>query len=220
MWLTNMYHQMAKSVLDQLATSLGHRDEKPNIDLAIKIAKTENHEQVVELLSLLGNKKADIRNDAIKVLYEIGERNPQLISKYVNDFLKVLDHKDNRMKWGAMSALSAISKASPQLLAPHLIFILKAMDEGSVITRDNGMYILIDVARLKKYHADGMELLLEQIVKAPLNQVPMYAEKIADVVSAPYIKRFLEVLKQRADVLEVPSKAKRIEKLIRQLQPS
>jgi hypothetical protein len=30
---------MAKSVIDQLASSLGKRDEKPNIDLAVKIAK-------------------------------------------------------------------------------------------------------------------------------------------------------------------------------------
>ena len=211
---------MAKSILDQLASALGHRDEKPNIDLAVKISKSGNQGQVNELLSALTSKKADVRNDAIKVLYEIGERKPEMISGHVKEFLQALNHKDNRMKWGAMTALSSISKANPQLLAPHLVDIVKAMDEGSVITRDHGIYILSHLATLKKHHKDCMELLLEQIEKAPVNQVPMYAEKTAEVISAPYFKRFVGILGKRSDVLEIPSKAKRIEKLIRQFKAS
>jgi len=211
---------MAKSILDQLASSLGHRDEKPNIDLAVKIAKSGNREQVNELLSALSSKKGDVRHDAIKVLYEIGERKPGMISGHVKEFLQALKHKDNRMKWSAMTALSSISKAEPQLLVPYLVDIVNAMDEGSVITRDHGIYILSNLATIKKLHKDCMELLLEQIEKAPVNQVPMYAEKTAEVISPPYVKRFLGVLAKRSDVLEIPSKANRIEKLIRQFKPS
>ena len=46
-------HDMAKSIIDQLASSLGQRDEQPNIALAVKIAKSGNEEQVDELFSLL-----------------------------------------------------------------------------------------------------------------------------------------------------------------------
>jgi hypothetical protein len=211
---------MTKSILDQLATSLGHRDEKPNIDLAVKIARSGNQDQVAELISLLAGKKADVRNDAVKVLYEIGERNPDLISGHVKVFLQALHHKDNRMKWGAMHALSAISKSSPSLLAPFIVDIVKAIDEGSVITRDHGIYILAEIAKLKKYHKDCMELLLEQIEHSPVNQMPMYAEKTAEVISAPYIKRFLNIITKRTDVMQIPSKAKRIEKLVKSIKAS
>lgn len=157
---------MSQSVLDQLATSLGQRDEQPNVNLAIKIAKSKSKDQVQELVALLEHKKGDIRNDAIKVLYEIGERAADLIRGHMNVFLKALHHKDNRMKWGAMHALSAISKSFPESLAPHIVEIVNAMDAGSVITRDNGIYILCHLAELKKYHKDCMELLLEQVEKA------------------------------------------------------
>lgn len=208
---------MAKSVIEQLASSLGKRDEKPNIDLAVKIAKSGNEIQLNELFTILSRKKPALRNDAIKVIYEIGERKPEMICKHVKDFIALLKHKDNRMKWGAMTALSSISKTQPKLLVPFLVEVVNAMDEGSVITRDHGIYILANLATLPKQHKDCMELLLEQLEKAPVNQVPMYAEKTAAVVSPPFMKRMIAVLKSRADVMEVPTKAKRIEKVIKQL---
>ena len=208
---------MAKSIIDQLASSLGQRDEQPNIALAMKIAKSGNEEQLAELFTLLAGKKPALRNDAIKVIYEIGERKPEMISKHVRDFISLLEHKDNRMKWGAMSALSSICKTQPKLLVPFIVNVVTAMDEGSVITRDHGIYILSYIAALPKHHNDCMELLLEQLEKAPINQLPMYAEKTAEVVTTPFAKRMLATLKARTDVMEIPSKAKRIEKVIKQL---
>jgi hypothetical protein len=121
------------------------------------------------------------------------------------------------MKWGAMSALSAVSKVKPALLASHLSQIVEAMDTGTVITRDHGIYILCHVATIHKHHDDCMELLLEQIEKAPVNQVPMYAEKTAEGISPSYVKRLEKILSHRTDVLEIPSKKRRIEKLLKAL---
>lgn len=208
---------MAKSVIDQLASSLGQRDEKPNIDLAVKIADSGNEEQLNELFSLLAGKKPALRNDAIKVIYEVGERKPDMISNHVKDFIQLLQHKDNRMKWGAMTALSSISKTQPKRLVPFIVHVVDAMDAGSVITRDHGIFILSHIATLPKQHKDCMELLLEQLEKAPVNQLPMYAEKTAEVVTLPFVKPMVRILKARKDVMEIPSKAKRIEKVIKQL---
>ena len=208
---------MPESIEDQLANALGRRDEAPNIALAEKISKASNQKAVLELIGLMNHKSTPVRHDAIKVLYEIGERKPALIAYYSGDFIKLFDHKDNWMKWGAMTALSVISKIKPELIARHLPVILEAMDHGSVITRDHGIFILCDIARLKKYHDDCVELLLEQIQKAPVNQVPMYAEKTAEVISIPYIMRLEKILRSRHDVMEIPSKEKRIEKLLKTL---
>lgn len=209
---------MAKSIEDQLAHNLGRRDEQPNITVAIQIARTRNAPAVAELVKLLSHKTGGIRNDAIKALYETGEREPALLVPYVQTFLKLLAHKDNRMIWGAMSALAAISQAHPEPLAKNLVSILAAMDSGSVITRDKGIAILASIASVKKHHKDAMDLLLEQVEKAPVNQLPMYAEKMAGVISQPYVKKLISILTERQDVWAIPSKAKRLEKLIRGLR--
>ena len=209
---------MPASIIDQLAHSLGKRDHEPNIALAERICNKSDQKAVAELIVLMNHKSTPIRHDAIKVLYEIGERKPQLIMDYHKDFLKLLDHKDNWMKWGAMTALSVISKTKPALIANHLSSILDAMDLGSVITRDHGIYVLCNVASLKKYNEACNELLLEQLQKAPVNQVPMYAEKTAEVISKENISRLEKILRSRHDVMEIPSKEKRIEKLLKSLR--
>lgn len=189
------------------------------MELAKKIAGKDNTSAIAELMDLLESGPSPMRHDAIKVLYEAGEIKPGLLLPYHQTFLRLLGHKDNRMKWGAMCALSAISRGNPATLVPHLPLILDAMDSGTVITRDHGIYILCHVARIKKHHADVMELMLEQIDKAPVNQVPMYAEKMAEVITPAFTDRLVHILQSRKDVLAIPSKQKRIDKLIRQLQP-
>src|SRR3989337_2190401 len=206
---------MTKSVADQLACAMGRKDEAPNIALAEKIVKNSDAEAVKELVALANDNKAAIRHDAIKVLYELGDRKPELIIPYKKNFLNLFQHHDNWMKWGAMSALFSICNSKPDLLVEHLTEIVDAMDSGSVITRDHGIYILCKVSTLKKHHGDCMELLLEQIEKAPVNQVPMYAEKMMEVISAPYIKNLEKILRSRKDVMEIPSKQKRIEKILK-----
>lgn len=208
---------MTVSILARLAHSLGRRDEAPNIALAKEIAEAHDVGAVSELISLMTASKLAVSYDAIKVLYEAGAIAPALIIPHLHAFLQALRHKDNRMQWGAMTALSVISRHAPEKLSKHLVQIVDAMDAGTVITRDHGIYILCDVARLKKHHANCIELLLEQLTKAPVNQVPMYAEKIASVISQPYVAKLITILNERKDVMEISSKARRINTLIRKL---
>lgn len=205
-------------IAEQLANASGRKDEGPNIALADKIARTSNSGAIKELIILMNDNKAAIRHDAIKVIYETGERNPELVIPYKKDFLLLFNHPDNWMKWGAMSALYSISKSKPELLAKNLTEIIEAMDSGSVITRDHGIYILCSVSTIKKHHDDCMELLLEQIEKAPVNQVPMYAEKMAEVISPRYVIKLEKVLLSRKDIMDILSKQKRVVKLVKKLQ--
>ncbi|WP_420603597.1 hypothetical protein [Flagellimonas sp.] len=73
------------SVIDKLSSSLNRRDEVPNQELAKEIVLSQDKEAVKVLIENLSNKKA-IQNDCIKVLYEIGEQAPQLISAHINEF--------------------------------------------------------------------------------------------------------------------------------------
>lgn len=202
------------SVIQKLSTSLGRRDEVPNQELALLIAKGEDKEAVRELIDNLEHKNKDIRSDCIKVLYEIGEQKPELIAPYHESFLSLLDSKNNRLVWGAMTALDSISNTNPGLVYQNLPKILDAADKGSVISKDHAVSILIKLAGNQDYQDEASVLLLGQLSSCPSNQLPMYAENALPVISAEFKAGFLELLQSRMGEFEKESKRKRVEKVI------
>ena len=79
-----------KDILEQLAHSMGRRDEEPNIALAERIAASDNAEAMAELKGLIDRGTMAIRYDALKVFYEVGERKPELIFPYTDFFCSAL----------------------------------------------------------------------------------------------------------------------------------
>lgn len=209
---------MAKiDVKKNLACSLGQRNEVPNIELAQKIAKAKDAVAVGELVVLLGDKKKDIQNDSIKVLYEIGAIEPSLLRPHLDAFLQLLKSKNNRMVWGAMTAIYTITPLLPSEVYHALPAILEAGELGSVIAKDNVVGILVNLAQTKERYDDAMSLVLEQLINAAHNQFAMYAEKISLVVDSTYKEQFLAILKDRLPELPKDSQKKRVEKLLRKL---
>lgn len=204
------------SILNLLASSLGRRDEVPNIELAGQIIAEQNSEAVQELVQNLSNKKKDIRHDCIKTLYEVGARQPDLIADYTNEFMSLLQSKDNRMQWGAMKALHSLVKEVPEQLFKALPALVEVADQGSVITRDHCVYILIDLCRAG-YAQDVFPLLVEQILKSPVNQLPTYAEGAAEAVPPEFQDNLLKALAVRLDDLDAGPKRRRLEKVIKKL---
>src|SRR5690349_7232458 len=85
---------MTKSIVPELAVSRGRRDEKPNIELAEKLARTRNDSAVAELIGLLETGTSQQQADALKTLYEIGERAPEMIAPYAKAFISLLEQKN------------------------------------------------------------------------------------------------------------------------------
>lgn len=139
------------TIINQLATSLNRRDEVPNQELAKRIVDKKDKKAVRELVDNLDNKSKDIQNDCIKVLYEIGERAPALLSKYAKVFVALLDHKNNRLQWGAMTAIATITLEDPKTIYASISKIIAAADKGSVITNDQCVNILIKLCSIKQY---------------------------------------------------------------------
>jgi HEAT repeat protein len=75
------------SILSKLASALNRKDEVPNQDLAKQLATKGDKKAIQELVDNLNNKNKAIQSDCIKVLYEIGERKPQLIAEHVKEFI-------------------------------------------------------------------------------------------------------------------------------------
>ena len=152
------------SVIEKLATSLNRRDEKPNQELAKKIAGKKDKVAVKELISLLDHKSKDIQFDCIKVLYEIGALQPALIKDYCKNFVALLESKHNRNIWGAMHALDCIVSEDPKQVYSNLSKIMDAAEKGSVITKDHTVSILVKLCAVKQY-ADNAFVLLIEVLK-------------------------------------------------------
>ncbi len=205
------------SIIEKLASSLNRRDEVPNQELAKEIILSKNKKAVKELIENLSNTKA-IQNDCIKVLYEIGEQEPKLIADYINEFVQQLHSKNNRLQWGAMIALGTITIERPKEIYEILPTILKAADKGSVITKDHAVNILIKLCTTKSHTDGAFNLLIEQLLKSPTNQLPMYAERAIPVINEKNKILFVETLTSRLDDIEKETKRKRVEKVIKKFK--
>jgi hypothetical protein len=206
------------TVLDKLATALGRRDEVPNQELAELIVRTRDRKAVQELVENLSNKNTNIQGDCIKVLYEIGEREPGLIAEHHEALSRLLESSNNRLVWGAMTALDAIAAVEPAAIYRLVDKIVATADAGSVITRDHAVGILINLAKLKPYAKKCLLLLIEQLRSCPANQLPMYAEKALAVATPGNKKLFQKVLSERLSSLPKASQKKRLLKVMDHLE--
>jgi hypothetical protein len=205
------------SVLDELASATGQAKQDLNIILAQKIAKNKNNSAVKELIAGLEHKTKSIRHDCIKTLYELAVINPEIVSPYASTFATLLEDKDNRLQWGGMTALSAIAARVPDIVYGSLNKIITTAEKGSVITRDHCVRILTALSSINKYNDTTLPLLLDQLLQAPVNQVPAYAEQILPVISGVYKNQFEKILNTRLNDIEQESKRKRIEKVLKKI---
>ena len=195
------------SVLDELATALGRRDEGPNQELARKIVQERDRPAVQELVENLAHKNKGIQNDCIKALYEIGEADPNLIAKYYKEFGKLLESKNNRLVWGAMMALDTIALKEPKAVYGMLSKILRVADtSGSVIAKDHAVGIFAKLGTLRPYKRDCVALLIEQLMSCPNNQFTMYVEMSFPVIDAGNRKRLGCAVATRARLTETKAR--------------
>lgn len=206
------------SVIDQLSSSLGRRDEVPNQELARQLAGAENRKGITEIATNLWSKDKAIQADCLKVLYEIGYLKPELIAPYAADFVKLLQNRNNRLVWGGMIAIAAISRIAAAALFPHREAIQKAMDTGSVITRDAGIWALSDIAAANpKYNAALFPYLLDHLRTCRPKDVPQHAERVVAAVNVTNKDEFLHVIENRSKNMSVTQlkRLKQVSKLAR-----
>ena len=205
-------------IVNKLAFAIGRNDEQPNIELAEELVSTNNKAGVKELVELLHAKNKQTQSDSIKVLYEIGERAPEMILPYSKEFLGLIKSKNNRLAWGAMTAINSITGAEPELVHEHINEIVDAANKGSVIGQDHAVKILVKLASLHTFKEEMNQLLLEMVANCAPNQLPMYAEESLSIVAVPFQEAFISIYTKRMGDLEKESKRKRLQKVILKLQ--
>lgn len=203
------------SVIDLLASSQNSSGTGPNKLLAARIAQDKDTAAVKELIANLHTRS--IQSDCIKVLYEVAELDPSLVSSYAREFITLLDNKNNRMQWGAMTALDKITTENAALIYNALPKIITIADNGSVITKDHCTGILIKLCAIPEYFNDAYSLLIDHMLTCPPNQLPMYAEQALPVINNDNKAKFIKVLETRLPDVDKESKKVRIRKVLKKL---
>lgn len=206
------------SVLVRLASALGRNDEQPNIALAIELEQSRDKKAVAELAAAILGKNTAIANDAIKVLYELGERRAALIAPHSGAFLAAMKSRNNRLVWGAISALDTLADPFPELVTPHLSDVMEAAANGSVIAKDKAVSILAKLAAQKGKAPSAWGWLLTMLKSSAVNQIPMYAEMALSAAGSNDKAALAKVLRKRLDDIPQPAKRKRIEKVLKALE--
>ncbi|MCM3627219.1 hypothetical protein M3194_07565 [Paenibacillus glycanilyticus] len=205
------------SVVKLLASQLSRNDEEPNIELARKLASEENFASIQEIMDNLSSKDKKIQHDCIKVAYEIGELQPELIGPYALTFIELLKSRDNRMVWGGMTALSTIADVASETMIEHYHQLIDAMKTGSVITMDKGILTLSKLAAVSKENNRMIvPFLLRHLENCRSKEIPQHSESALLAVTAENKEDFLKVLHKREEQL-TEAQRKRIKKIYRAL---
>ena len=206
------------NVLDRLASSTGRRDDEPNRDLAKELADSRDKKAISVIAKNLWNKDKKIRTDCLKVIYEIGYFEPDLIKNYGEEFVKLLKSNDNRFVWGSMIALSTIAVSRADLIIDNYDLIIKTIENGSVITVDSGINTLSKAASVKdSYNKKIFPYLISHLKKCRPKEVAQHSESIFLAVNKSNQEEFLKALHSRErDISQ--SQLVRIRKIYKKLQ--
>lgn len=202
--------------LNKIAHFQGRRDEAPNQELARELVRTADQAGIQEIARNLWNRAPAIQSDCIKVLYEIGYLNPALIADYVGDFLRLACGKNNRLAWGGMIALSTIAALKAGEIDAHLGPLIKAIDQGSVITVDNGIKTLAQVADQQTAHCDEIiAYLLKHLATCRPKDVAQHAEHSLAAIASDNKEAFIQTLESRLPHL-TSAQAARVRRVLKE----
>ncbi len=206
------------SVLNRIAYYQERRDEVPNQELARDLAGKKDRKGIREIAENLWNENQNVQSDCLKVLYEVGFLDPELVAEYAREFLKLLKSKNNRLVWGSMIALSTIAEIAAGELYRHRVEIQEAVAGGSVITQDNGVKILAVVAsKNDRYRKQVFPFLLNHLETCRPKDVPQRAESSVVAVDAKNWDEFVRVLDTRMPDL-TSSQAARVRRVLKEAE--
>lgn len=204
-------------MIEKLACKLGRNDEAPNIELAEHLCRQNDISGVKEIVDGFKGKDKAVANDCIKVLYEIGGRNPNLISDYANDFISCLRSKNNRLVWGSMMALAAIAEYASEPIYDKLAIVTAAYEEGSVITVDNSISVFAGLCKANADYAKTVHpIIINHLQKCKPREVPQHAERAAICFNNENAEDFITVLEKRKPDLTAAQQT-RINRLMKKL---
>ncbi|WP_125605141.1 hypothetical protein [Lapidilactobacillus bayanensis] len=204
------------SRIEQLASQQGAKGQQLNIDLAEDLVASHDLAGIQEIVAGL-TAKQKIANDCIKVLYEVGARQPELIADNVQVFLNGLTSKNNRLVWGSMTALAEIVNLRTAEIFAQVDLITAVLETGSVIAIDNAVTVLAELCAANSDDAVKLwPILLTHLTTCRSKEVPQHAERTLPAVTPANQPEFVATLQQRWSELTA-AQQKRVRKMLNAL---
>lgn len=175
-------------------------------------------QNVEQLTKVIKNGNKSERRDAFKAVVEIAEKQPQAVLPQIDFFMSLLSAEENRVQWESMQVIVLLAPLCKDKMFQKLDLLAQVADSGSVITRDHYVKILAILSSHKKYSVTSIPLLIDEVLKSSVNQLPSYAEttlSIIDEDNKVYLKN--AVTQRVQDVKDLPAKQKRLEKILKKL---
>ena len=206
-----------ENIMEFISTSIDTKEQKPNIDLAIKLATTKDRATISEVVDNLKSKDKTIASDCIKVLYEIGKIEPLLIIDYLDTFLELISSKNNRMVWGAMYAVAQIAPYKIDIVNNNFDKIITAYENGSIITIDSCIAIFAEIAKAEVSNSKiAFDMIIKHLRTCRLKEIPQHSEKAFACVNGSNYKEFEQILLSRFDNMNL-SQQKRVKKVLKKI---
>ena len=203
-------------MLNQLASAMNRSDEIPNIDLAERLEKAQDVSGILEIATGLTMDKTTA-NDCIKVLYEIGERNPNLLIPHTEVFLDLLSSKNNRLVWGAMTALGQVTAFCPEKVFDRFDDVYAAFEKGSVITIDQSISVFASLCRANPaFEQRILPVLINHFAVCRAKEIPQHFERVAVCITPENEPLFQSVIQRRHNELTESQKA-RVNKVLKRI---
>lgn len=177
-----------------------------------------NQDAIKEWINTLEKGKFIEKMVASKALKKISETNPELLVPYYPSFLKILADKNVKVAWATLFMLTPMAVFQPEMAYENLGLFAQIADGDSVIARDQYVKILTELATHAAYKETCLTLLLDEVLKAPVNQLPSYATSAASVTDRQHAEGLKDLISSRLpDVADYPPKTKKLQQLLKQL---
>jgi hypothetical protein len=164
-------------ITDELASSIGRRDEQPNFWVAEDLADDPDPIAVAELVEALATAAAPVAADAVTALYRLAELDADQVAPHAAAIAALLAGTSNRLVWGATTVLRGVAAAHPEAVAPHVDAVMSAVSTGTVITQDHGVGALA-ATRVPR----AVDFALQHLRTCGWHYVPLRAERVAPYV--------------------------------------
>lgn len=204
--------------MEFLSSSLGTNNQQPNINLAERLAETKDIGTIEQIALHLKSKDKKVASDCIKVMYELGSLEPQLIAEYLDIFIDLITSKNNRMVWGAMYAISEITPYKITEVNDKFGKIYNAYKVGSVITIDSCIAIFAEIVKADVSNSSrAYQVIIEHLKTCRAKEIPQHSEKSFICINGSNYLDFEKVLKDRFDEMST-SQQKRVKKVLKKIE--
>lgn len=165
---------------------------------ADKFVKNNDIKGIEALANNIYNEKLEICLDSIKTILQIGEQKPELIDKYIFEFLRLIQIENAELNYYALKTLLTLVNLKPDEIYEDSGYVIDLMEMGEEKEADIGLQILSIIAtKNDKYNLALFPYMVNYLRNSENHVFAKYAEYILKAATATNKELFNGVLTEK-----------------------